>query len=91
MVESSIEAGMRRKVLKRGGLFYKFVSPGNDGVPDRILVHQGRVVFVEMKQPSGKLSRMQKFQIERLQRNGADVRVVYNSEQADALIEEVMG
>ena len=35
-----------------GGKAYKFVSPGNPGVPDRICVFPGgAVVFVELKRP----------------------------------------
>lgn len=81
---------MRSQVQKRGGLFLKWVSPGNSGVPDRILVFRGRVVFVELKSETGRLSPNQKAMIARLQKHGADVRVVYGREQADALIEEVM-
>lgn len=90
MVESDIERWMLRQVRARGGLFYKFTSPGNDGVPDRILVFRGKVIFVELKQEHGKLSRIQEIQISRLMEQGADVRVVYGRTQAEALVEEVM-
>ena len=38
MRESSIESYLVRKVKEHGGLCYKFVSPGNPGVPDRIII-----------------------------------------------------
>lgn len=91
MIESDIERWMRQKIRERGGLFYKFTSPGNDGVPDRILVWRGRVIFIELKQERGRLSRMQELQIERLREHGADVRVVYGRAQAEKLVEEVTG
>ena len=38
MRESSIETHLVRMVRDRGGLCFKFVSPGNPGVPDRIVI-----------------------------------------------------
>ena len=38
MKESVIEARLVRLVRSRGGLCFKFVSPGNPGVPDRIVI-----------------------------------------------------
>lgn len=90
MVESDIERWMLRQVHARGGLFYKFTSPGNDGVPDRILIWNARVVFIELKQERGRLSRMQEIQIERMRERGAEVRVVYGRAQAEELLKEVM-
>ena len=54
------------------------MSPGNSGVPDRIVIFPGgRVVFVELKTETGRLSALQVAQIRRLERLGADVRVLY--------------
>lgn len=56
MKEKTIEAYLRDKVKAQGGKAYKFVSPGNDGVPDRLVcLPGGRVFFVELKAP-GKTS-----------------------------------
>ena len=38
MKESQIEAKLGKMVRAKGGLYYKFVSPGNPGVPDRIVI-----------------------------------------------------
>ena len=54
MREAEIEARLVRGVKEAGGLCYKFVSPGNPGVPDRlILLPGGRILFVELKTPGG--------------------------------------
>lgn len=75
-----------------GGLAYKFVSPGSVGVPDRLVVLPGgRVVFVELKSDSGRLSRMQVYQIERLRELGADVRVVKGQEEVRKFLDWVRG
>lgn len=91
MLEKEIERRLGSEVRKRGGLYYKFVSPGNPGVPDRIIITPwGRVVFVELKTDKGRLSARQIWQRERLQRCGAEVRVVKGWGAAQTLLEEVM-
>ncbi len=77
MRERDIEKILVAEVRKLGGRAYKWTSPGNDGVPDRIVIFQGRApVFVELKTDTGKLSALQKVQIGRLRELGQDVRVV---------------
>lgn len=90
MLESHIERRMGEMVTRRGGLYYKFVSPGQPGVPDRIIVVPGgQCVFVELKTEVGRLSNIQKWQIERMKKMGLDVRKVSGWEQARALVEEL--
>ena len=49
MKESYIESYLVRKVKEHGGLCYKFVSPGNPGVPDRLIITPtGKTIFVEL-------------------------------------------
>ena len=56
MREKDIEGHLRDRVKAMGGRAYKFVSPGNDGVPDRlVLLPGGKIMFVETKAP-GKTS-----------------------------------
>lgn len=53
--EKSIEDYLRLRVKQAGGRAYKFVSPGNAGVPDRLVaLPGGRIAFVEMKAPGKK-------------------------------------
>ena len=61
MRESAIEAYLRDRVKAQGGKAYKFVSPGNTGVPDRMVcLPGGRVVFVELKAPGEKPTKLQR-------------------------------
>lgn len=77
MRERDIERILVDEVRKLGGRAYKWVSPGNDGVPDRIVVLPGRApVFVELKSETGKLTSLQEVQIRRLEELGQLVRVV---------------
>lgn len=90
MRESSIESKLVRMVRERGGLCFKFVSPGNPGVPDRIVITPaGRTVYVELKTEVGRLAAIQKWQHEELRKRGADVRTLKGLEQVKAFVEEV--
>lgn len=90
MKESAIEKRFVQDLKALGCLAYKFVSPGNDGVPDRIVITpSGKVHFVELKTEAGKLSPVQKVQLERLKERKASVRVLYGVKDVVAFEEEV--
>lgn len=61
MLESGLENSIRKYVRLCGGKMYKWVSPGNPGVPDRICLFPGaRLVFVEVKKPGLKDGRSER-------------------------------
>lgn len=92
MTEKEIERRMRELVRQRGGLFYKFLSPNNPGVPDRILISPTGVVwFVELKTNIGRLSKIQTQQIGKLEKRGVNIRIIRGWEAAKKFIDEVMG
>ena len=77
MRERDIEKILVAEVKKLGGWAYKWVSPGNAGVPDRIVIFPGQTpVFVELKAEGGTLTALQEAQIARLEALGQMVRVV---------------
>lgn len=74
MREKTIEEYLRDQIKAVGGRAYKFTSPGNDGVPDRLVcLPGGRVVFVETKAPGKKSTSAQKLQQQRLESLGFTV------------------
>ena len=90
MLERDIEKRLTRLVKELGGLCYKFVSPGNDGVPDRIIITpKGTVWFAELKTETGRLSPRQRLQIDRLSGHGCNVVTVYGWEDAEKTIRTV--
>ena len=89
MLEKEIEKILVAGVKKLGGRAYKWTSPGNDGVPDRIVVLPGRPpVFVELKSESGRLSPLQHVQCKRLRELGQEVRVMYGEKAVRDFLEE---
>ena len=55
MLEKAIERTLVQAVKAQGGICPKFVCPGTDGMPDRIvLLPGGHIGFVEVKAPGKK-------------------------------------
>lgn len=77
MKESELERILVEEVRKEGGKAYKWVSPGNVGVPDRIVFFPGgEIYFVELKADGGRIRGSQLVQIHRLDSFGQFVAVV---------------
>lgn len=90
MREREIEKKLRLGVINKGGECYKWTSPNNRGVPDRIVIMPGgKVYFVEVKAEDGKLSPVQKAQLRRLNKLGCRVRVLYGLAEVDSFLQEL--
>lgn len=89
-MERDVERALVKGVEALGGKAFKFVSPGNAGVPDRLVcLPGGRIVFVELKEVGGRLSAKQVRQIDRLSRMDIEVRVLVGRDEVDAFLREV--
>ena len=90
MLEREIETQLVTTVRKRGGLCPKFISPGMDGAPDRlILLPQGRLAFAELKAPGKKPRPLQERRIRQLRSLGFRVYVIDAIEQIGGVLDEV--
>lgn len=91
MREREIEKYLVEQVKKLGGVAYKFTSPGNAGVPDRlVLLPRGHIAFVELKAPAGKTSALQKVQIARIRNLGFKVKIINSIEAVDNALKHIM-
>lgn len=87
MREREIEIYLRDEVKQAGGRAMKWTSPGNSGVPDRIVLFPGKaIVFVETKAPGKKPTALQLSQHRRLAELGHTVRVIDSKAQVDELL-----
>ena len=90
MREKEIEKKLIQAVKQAGGICPKLVSPGFDGMPDRIvLLPGGRMGFVEVKAP-GKVPRpLQEARHRMLRRLGFHVYVLDRAEQIIQILEGI--
>lgn len=87
MRERDIENYLRDEVKKAGGRAYKFESPGNAGVPDRLVLFPGgKIAFVEMKAPGKKSTPLQLAQHRKFEKLGSTVLVIDSKQKVDEFI-----
>lgn len=90
IIEKDIERWLGIQLKKLGCIYMKFVSPGNDGVPDRIVVLPGgSVIFVELKAQKGVLMANQRIQVARLRKQGALVFVITGMIEAKLFVDDM--
>ena len=88
--ESKIETKMKEYAEELGLMFLKFVSPGNRGVPDRIIIgHQSVMAFAELKKPKETPNEKQLKMHEKFCQRGFEVQVIDNLDDGLALLEDI--
>ena len=90
MAEKQIEQSLVTAVREAGGWCPKFISPGLNAMPDRIvLMPGGRIGFVEVKAPGQKPRKLQIRRHVRLRHLGFPVFVLDDPEQIPGIIKAV--
>lgn len=92
MREKEIEKNLVKGVKRMGGICPKFVSPGFDGMPDRIaLFPGGKAVFIEVKANGKKPKALQRSRHRLLLRLGFKVYVIDSKEDIEKITDEMGG
>jgi len=82
MLERDIEKAFVNRVKTIGGMAEKFTSPSRRSVPDRLVtLHGNIVIFVELKAPGKKPTKLQLRDHARRKALGCDVRVIDSLDQ----------
>lgn len=90
MREKQIESKLVIEVKKIGGIAPKLVSPGFDGMPDRlVLLPDGHIAFVELKAPGKKPRPLQLARHRLLRSLGFRVYVIDDAEQIGGMLDEI--
>ena len=90
MREKIIERKLAAAVKKTGGMALKFVSPGFDGMPDRIvLLPDEHIAFVEVKAPGKKPRPLQLVRHRLLRKLGFPVYVIDSADQIGGMLDEI--
>ena len=88
--EKQIEQSLVKAVKNMGGIAPKFVSPGFDGMPDRIvLLPHGLMAFVEVKAPGKKPRPLQTARHKLLTRLGFKVYVLDDINQIGGILDDI--
>ena len=91
MREKQVEQKLVKAVKSHDGICPKLVSPGMDGMPDRMVLLPGcRISFVEVKAPGQKPRPLQEQRHRILRKLGFPVFVMDDPAQAEDIIREVL-
>lgn len=86
-LEKAIEKAVCDYAKQQGCLVYKFTSPAQRHVPDRLLIANGRVFFIEFKRLKEKPTLAQALEHEKMRAKGAVVYVVDSVESGKRVID----
>lgn len=90
MREKIIEQKLAAAVKQAGGVALKFVSPGFDGMPDRIvLLPDEHIAFVEVKAPGKKPRSLQLARHRLLRKLGFPVYIIDNADQIGGMLDAI--
>jgi len=90
--EKYIEQKLVAAVKSMGGIAPKFVSPGFNGMPDRlVLLPIGRIAFVELKAPGKMMRPLQVRRKRQLEALGFLVYCIDSLEQIDEVLQAIGG
>jgi hypothetical protein len=86
--ERDIERQLIRRVKQAGGEVRKVTWIGRRGAPDRlVLIPDREPLFVELKAPGGRISRLQEVEHRRLRAAGCRVMVIWKVEEIEGAFE----
>jgi|TARA_R110000823_G_scaffold306886_2_gene429392 hypothetical protein len=90
--EKALQKYCKKQAHAKGVLWYKIKFEGQRGCPDVLLAYKGKIIFVELKSPTGKgkLSELQSHQIKKLTDAGIAARVTDSREEVDKIIQELL-
>ena len=90
MREKTIESKLVKAVKDKGGIAPKFVSPGLDGVPDRlVLLPGGKIAFIELKATGKKLRPLQVRRKRQLENLGFSVYCIDRADQIGGILDAI--
>lgn len=90
MREKQIEQVLVKQTKSMGGLALKFISPGYDGVPDRlVLLPGGKIAFAELKAPGKRMRPLQVKRKRQLESLGFSVYCIDGIEQIGVILDEI--
>lgn len=84
--EKKIEAALVSRVEKMAGYAIKLSAYGRRGLPDRMVILKGRIIFIEVKSPGEEPSRQQRLWLDRLTQLGFKAVVLDSVEGIDEVL-----
>lgn len=75
MLEQKIQSKIIKKLELNGWYVVKLIKTSKNGIMDLMALKNGKTIFIEVKQPNGVLSEIQKYRIKELTSQGFECKV----------------
>ena len=75
MKESQIQNKKIKQLEEEGYFVVKLVLTNKMGIPDLLALKDGKALFLEIKRPNTKLTKLQEYRIQELKKQGFDTEV----------------
>lgn len=75
MKESQIQKKKIKQLEEEGYFVVKLVLTNKMGIPDLLALKDGKALFLEVKRPNTKLTKLQEYRIQELKKQGFDTEV----------------
>ena len=75
MKESQIQNKKIKQLEEEGYFVVKLVLTNKMGIPDLLALKDGKALFLEVKRPDTKLTKLQEYRIQELKKQGFDTEV----------------
>ncbi len=83
MTEQQIQAKKIKELESQGYYVIKLTTTNKNGIPDLIAIPPNSdVLFIEVKKPKGKLSKLQEYRIKELKKYGIKTEVYRGKEES---------
>ena len=73
--ESQIQNKKIKQLEEEGYFVVKLVLTNKNGIPDLLALKDGKALFLEVKKPNTKLTKLQEYRIQELKKQGFDTEV----------------
>ena len=73
--ESQIQNKKIKQLEEEGYFVVKLVLTNKNGIPDLLALKDGKALFLEVKRPNTKLTKLQEYRIQELKKQGFDTEV----------------
>lgn len=82
MTEQQIQSKRIKELETEGYYVIKLIRTNKNGIPDLIAIPKGSdVLFVEVKKPDGKLSKLQEYRLKELKSHGVKIEIYKGDEK----------
>jgi Holliday junction resolvase len=81
MLENKRQSIIVKKLKEDGYFVTKLIKTSTNGICDILAIKEGKAMFIEVKQPNGVLSELQKYRINELKSFGCEVKVWTNYQE----------